>query len=61
MMTGTSPFLLDLAIVGAPILAIGLIVIRAHFRRRRRPQTLAERYDDDKGEALTIFYRSPRP
>lgn len=59
MITGTTPFLQDLALVGLPILTIGLILFRGWCRRRQRP-TLAERFEKDKGEALTIFHKSPR-
>lgn len=62
MITGTTPFLQDLALVGLPILTVGLLLFRGWCRRRaRRPETLAELYDQDKGEALTIFHKSPRP
>lgn len=62
MITGTTPFFQDLAFVGLPILTLGLILFRGWCRRRaRRHETLAELYQEDKGEALTIFHKSPRP
>lgn len=60
MITGTSPFIQDIAVVGVPVLTLAAILFRG-WCRRKRPTTLAELYDDDKGEALTRFHQSPRP